>query len=176
MKGKLKAVVIIFAFVVISIGLTWVWNEWLRALYAEFFRTVATTIYDAIGLGHARVAAFRQRYINFVPFVALVLVTPGLTFRRRFVGLGLGLVTISVGHVILNLTALLQPGGSLPIVASLISDSFPFLVWFVVAFPVAVKFIPAILPATPTEPTTPTVSNTAIDAEKSENSGDESPG
>ncbi|MFP6655107.1 MAG: hypothetical protein VCB25_05735, partial [Myxococcota bacterium] len=106
-----------------------------------FFEIVAPPIYDVIGLGHARAAGLRERYINFVPFVALVLVTPGLTWRRRSVGLAAGLLAISIGHIALNLTALLEPGLALPVMASLVSDSFPFLVWLFVAYPVIAEFI-----------------------------------
>lgn len=139
---RVKVALILIAFVVVSIGLTFIWNEWLRALYGQFFQIVAPPIYDAIGLGHARVASLRTRYINFVPFVALIVVTPGLPIVRRSVGLIAGLFAISAGHLALNLTALIQPGVSLPVVAALVSDTFPFVVWFVIAYPVLVDLIP----------------------------------
>lgn len=137
-----KAILIVLAFCVISIGLTWIWNEWVRVSYADFLTAVAPSIYELIGFEHARVGALRQRYINFVPFVSLLLVTPGLTLRRRTIGLALGLFSIFVSHLALNLTELLQPGNSLPIVPSVISDAFPFLVWIVVAYPTLKKFLP----------------------------------
>ena len=84
-----KAILIVLAFCVISIGLTWFWNEWARESYGQFLRAVAPSIYELIGFEHARVGALRERYINFVPFVSLVLVTPGLTLPRRTIGLGL---------------------------------------------------------------------------------------
>jgi len=152
MKACLRILLTIVAFVIISIGLTWLWNEWLRGLYGQLFKTIATPLYDAIGLGHAQAVGLRQRYINFVPFVALVLVTQGLTLRRRMIGLAVGLLTISISHILLNLTALIQPGPALPVMASLVSDSFPFLVWFIVAYPVVSKFIPGANPAEPSEP------------------------
>ncbi len=142
MKSRLQVALMVVGFVVISIGLTWLWNEWLSGLYGRFFTTIAPPIYDAIGLGHARAVGLRQRYINFVPFVALVLVTRGLTWRRRSIGLLAGLITISISHVLLNLTALIQPGPALPVMASVISDAFPFAVWFVVAYPAIARFIP----------------------------------
>jgi hypothetical protein len=137
-----KSILIILAFCVISIGLTWFWNEWARTHYAHFLNAVAPSIYELIGFGDARVGALRERYINFVPFVSLVLVTPGLTLRRRTIGLVLGLFSIFVSHLALNLTELLQPGRSLPIVPSIISDTLPFLVWIVVAYPVLKKYLP----------------------------------
>jgi hypothetical protein len=142
-----KTVLIVLAFGVVSIGLTWIWSEWARAGYAQLLDTVAPPIYELIGFGDARVGTRRERYINFVPFVSLLLVTPGLTLRRRTIGLGLGLFSIFVGHLALNLTEILEPGHSLPMVPSIISDALPFLVWIVVAYPVLKKYLPV-----PTEP------------------------
>jgi hypothetical protein len=140
-----RAVLIVLGFGVISIGLTWIWNEWAQLAYGHFLAAIGPPIYDLIGFEDARMAALRERYINFVPFVSLVLVTPGITLRRRTIGLAMGLVAISASHLALNLTGLLQPGGvALPIVAALVSDALPFLVWLVVAYPVVVKFLPSL--------------------------------
>ena len=144
-----KSVLIVLAFCVISIGLTWIWNEWARAHYGHLLNAVAPSIYELIGFEHARVGALRQRYINFVPFVSLLLVTPGLTLQRRTIGLVLGLFSIFVSHLALNLTELLQPGNSLPIVPSVISDALPFLVWIIVAYPALKKFLPVANEADP---------------------------
>ena len=139
-----KTLLVIAAFAVASVGLTWLWNEWLRLAYAHFLNFVAPPIYDLIGFEGARVGAFRQRYVNFVPFVSLVLVTPGLGLRRRMLGLALGVLTISASHLALNLTERLQPGHSLPLVSSLLSDAFPFVVWLFVAQPVVSGFFTGI--------------------------------
>jgi hypothetical protein len=136
-----KVLLIISSFVLISIGLTWFWNEWARVSYAHLFNAVAPPIYELIGFEHARVVGFRERYINFVPFVSLLLVTPGLTLRRRTIGLSLGVFFIFLCHLALNLTELLQPGLSLPIVPAIVSDALPFLVWIIVAYPVLTKFL-----------------------------------
>lgn len=124
------------AFVVVTILLTWFWEESGRAMYGRFLQTVAPPIYDAIGFGDARVGAFRQRYINWIPFAGLVLVTPGLHWRRRLGGLVLGLMAIVIAHLGLNLTELLQKSRHLPFVPSLISDTLPFVLWVLVAYPV----------------------------------------
>ena len=138
-----RASLVVLGFIFISIGLTWFWNEWARAGYAQLLNAVAPPIYELIGFGDARVGALRERYINFVPFVSLLLVTPGLTLRRRTIGLALGLFFIFVCHLALNLTELLQPGRALPVVPSIVSDALPFLVWIVVAYPVLTKFLSA---------------------------------
>ncbi len=136
-----KVSLVAISFVLISIGLTWFWNEWARAGYADLFNAVAPPLYELIGLGDARVVALRERYINFVPFVSLVLVTPGLTLRRRTLGLALGLVFMFECHLMLNLTELFQPGVSLPIVPAIVSDALPLLVWSAVAYPALTGFL-----------------------------------
>jgi hypothetical protein len=132
-----RMTLVVLAFIVISIFSTWVWHEWLRALYGSFFAAVAPPIYGAIGFEDAPVFAQRLRYINFVPFLGLVLVTPGLSLRRRLLGLAAGLVVIFLGHLVLNLTIAAQP-----IVSMVVSDTFPFFVWIVVAYPALVRFLP----------------------------------
>ena len=135
-----RAVLVVLGFAVITIVLTWFWGEWGRLQYGRLLKTVAPPIYDLIGFGDARVGAMRQRYINWVPFVGLVLVTPGLVWRRRTIGLLAGLFTLFASHLALNLTERLQPGKSLPVVASMISDALPFVIWIVVAWPVVSRW------------------------------------
>lgn len=136
LPSSLRMLGVIAGFVVITIGLTWVWTEWGRIAYGQLLKAVAPPIYELIGFGDARVGAFRERYINFVPFVGLVLVTPGLTLRRRSIGLVCGLGALFVGHLALNLTEGVHRGSHLPLVPSLVSDALPFLFWILVAYPV----------------------------------------
>lgn len=162
-----RALTIIAAFVAITIALTWFWEETGRAEYGRFLRTVAPSIYDAIGFGDARVGALRQRYINWIPFVGLVLVTPRLSPKRRVIGLLAGLFAIFLAHLGLNLTELLQNEGHLPVVPSLLSDTLPFLLWIVVAFPVIGEWFGVALGAT--EPDTDTDGGPEGDVEESTN-------
>ena len=139
----MKAVLRIAAFAAITLILTWLWGEGGRVLYGKFLKLVAPGIYYLLGLEGARVGAFRQRYVNFVPFIGLVLVTPRLSARRRFLGLTTGLVVLFCGHLALNLTETREGGRHLPLVPSLLSDTLPFLVWLVVAAPALVGWLPA---------------------------------
>ena len=74
----MKRALLVLGFVAITIALTFFWEESGRVTYGRFLKAVAPPIYDLFGVGDARVGAFRQRYINWVPFVGLMLVTPGL--------------------------------------------------------------------------------------------------
>ncbi len=140
-----KALFVVLAFCVISIGLTWLWTEWLRALYGTLLAFVAPPVYEWIGLGDVPMRPMRLRYINFVPFVSLVLVTPGLTMARRGAGLTLGIFAIFLCHLGVNLTAALAPSAALPVPAALFSDAFPFVIWFLVAYPVVKRTLMGVL-------------------------------
>ena len=139
-----KGIIIVIGFCVISILLTAFWIEWGRLAYAYFFSFVAPPIYDLIGLENAPIRGMRLRYINVVPFTALVLVTPGIERSRRFLGLLLGLFALVISHLALNLTSLVQPGPAMPSASSLLSDALPFLVWIIVAFPEIRGLIPTL--------------------------------
>lgn len=140
-----KILVRIAAFVALTLLLTWLWNEGGRVLYGRFLRSVAPSIYDVLGFDGARVGAMRQRYVNFVPFIGLVLVTPGLSARRRLIGLFGGIFALFVGHLALNLTEMgAGRARQLPMLPSLISDTLPFLFWFVVAAPALARLWPGV--------------------------------
>ena len=143
MKPFGRAALVVLAFAVVTIALTWIWGEWGRVAYGNFLKQVAPPIYDLIGFGDARVGAYRQRYINFVPFVGLMLVTPGLGWRRRALGLVAGLAALFVGHLALNLTEAWSPKRHLPFVPSLVSDALPFVLWVVAAWPAVAGWLPA---------------------------------
>ncbi len=157
LAGPIRLALVIVGFAIITIALTWLWTEWGRRAYGHFLLVVAPPIYDLIGFGDARVGAFRQRYINFVPFVGLVLVTPRLSPRRRAIGLLAGLFALFVGHLALNLTERVYKGAHLPVVPSMISDALPLLLWIVVAYPVVSDWFAHALSAGSSTPETTAV-------------------
>lgn len=144
-----RVVPIVLGFVVITIALTWFWEESGRVSYGRFLKYVAPPIYDAIGFGDARVGAFRQRYINWVPFVGLMLVTPRLAWRRRLGGLAGGLFLLFWGHLALNLTERVHKAAQLPFVPSLVSDALPFVLWILFAWPVVSSWFASALAERP---------------------------
>ena len=127
--------VLLFAlsFLVVSAALTWLWLAAGNSLYVEFMTPIANGVYES--LGFSKVGTMnRTRFINLVPFTALMLLTPRLSLRRRFLGLGLGLAFLSISHVALNGIAIASGNvARLPRFAMLTSDALPFLLWFLCA-------------------------------------------
>jgi len=121
-------------FVALTVPLTWLWVSGGRELYGAAFGSVSSVVYDFVGYEGASVP-WRERYIHVVPYVALVLLTPGLGWRRRFVGGALGLIAILFAQLILNAVA--QWGRpkpvSFPVGVAVLSDAIPFLLWAVLA-------------------------------------------
>lgn len=131
-----RPALVVLGFVAITLVLAWSWEEaGLRISYARFLKTTGRPILDLVGLEDVRIVGGRLRYINWIPFVGLMLVTPGLTVRRRGAGPAIGLVALYASHLLINVT---QRGGApqIPLVPSLVSDTLPFLLWLAAAHPV----------------------------------------
>ena len=128
--------------VVVSVALSWLWTSYGTGAYLQFFGRLARPFFNAIGQDHI-VIAFRERFINLVPFLVLMAVTPGLSVRRRSLGTLLGLVALFCGHLALTWLAGITPrpgtGGfrndafTIRLVTNLVSDSLPFLIWATIA-------------------------------------------
>jgi len=159
-----RGILVVIGFIAITVALTFLWEEGGRLNYGRFLKTVAPTIYDWFGVGDARVGALRQRYINWIPFVGLVAVTPGLALRRRVFGLMGGLGAIFVGHLALNLTERVHKAAHLPFVPSLVSDALPFVLWILVAWPVVSVWFADTLAALPAPPASPGPSSASNDS------------
>jgi hypothetical protein len=121
------------SFVALTVPLTWLWMSGGDKLYAQTITPLAREIYELFGIT-GRGTLRRTRFINLIPFTTLTLLTPGLTLRRRLVGLLAGWAVLVASHIGLNGYAMVtQSRGQLPPVAALGSDAMPFLIWFVIA-------------------------------------------
>jgi hypothetical protein len=118
-------------FVALTAPLTWLWQVWGRRAYTAFYGPVAHSIYSFFGFDRVPTPS-RERFINYIPFLTLMILTPGLSRRRRLVGITLGMVTLFFLHIAANLTE--DPRAhSLPIGVSLFLDAAPFLLWVMIA-------------------------------------------
>jgi hypothetical protein len=137
----MRAVLGIIAFVALTVPLTWVWVTGVQESYTELFSAVAGPGLEAVGVTGVAESPARKRFINYVPFLVLMLITPRLTMRRRVVGLMVGVVLIFLCHVaIVAAEAFALSGGrptedsfSTVFPAVMFADAFPFILWAVIA-------------------------------------------
>lgn len=131
-----RAFLFLLKFVLLSVPLTWLWIEWGREFYGWIFSSIVGPLYDLMGLEGFR--GSRERYINYIPFIVLMLITPRLRASRRFGGTAIGLVVIFAFHIFFSVWAqIAQPAGVAPTRESvalflpvmLLSDALPFVLW-----------------------------------------------
>jgi hypothetical protein len=127
--------ILLFAlsFSALTLVLTWLWLAGGNAFYGLTMQPVAREINEWMGLSGPG-TMLRNRFINIVPFVSLMLITPRLSLRKRLGGLAIGLLVLAVSHLALNAMAVSQQATrTLPPTAALLSDAEPFVLWFLLA-------------------------------------------
>lgn len=126
----------------ISAPLTWAWMEWGRGIYARIFPHLALPIYGWLGATSIVPNGDRERFLNYIPFLVLMLVTPRLSPTRRIAGTLLGMFAIFLGHVAFVgvADASFGPRGGITaqgfqtfFPALLLCDSMPFVLWAIIA-------------------------------------------
>ena len=127
----------------LSVAVTWIWLEWGRDAYSELFVELSLPIYGELGYTSLLPQAGRDRFINYLPFLILMIVTPRLSWLRRIVGIAVGFIVIFIFQVIFVLVDyLVFPEGAanmtqdsyskfLPIM--LLTDSIPLILWVIIA-------------------------------------------
>ena len=65
----------ILVFLGLSLPLTWVWLDWGQRWYGRNFGKLALPIYGLFGATSVMPMGSRQRFINYLPFLILMLVT-----------------------------------------------------------------------------------------------------
>jgi hypothetical protein len=139
----MRLLVALLKIVAVSAPLTWLWIEWGRDAYGTLFAKLALPIYGLLGLTELVPAGARDRFINYLPFLILMIVTPRLSIRRRILGTTIGFVVIFLVHVAFVYVAssalqqdgsAMSPQGFVRIVpANVLSDSIPFVLWVIFA-------------------------------------------
>jgi hypothetical protein len=129
--------------VAVSAPLTWLWIEWGREAYGRLFLQLALPIYGLFGLTDVVPEGARDRFINYLPFLILMLITPRLSVRRRVLGTLAGFVVIFVVHLVFVYVASTAVDARSPIMtshgfmrivpANAVSDSVPFVLWVFIA-------------------------------------------
>jgi hypothetical protein len=125
----------------LTVPLTWVWLQWGREAYYRAFVKVSRPILIALGVTGVRRDLVHDRFINYLPFLALMVVTPGLSLRRRVVGSLVGCFVLYLGHIGLTYASFLtfikhgptRDSMSNYFPALMLSDALPFILWAIIA-------------------------------------------
>jgi len=138
---KRRVLLLLLEFVLLTVPLGWLWIKWGRLAYLDFFVKVSTPVFIALGVTELPVQLVIDHFINYVPFIVLIAITPELTIKRRIVGLVVGFVILFVCHIALTSLAFLavsnygqsQKAFSTIFPGLLVNDSMPFILWAVIA-------------------------------------------
>lgn len=134
----MRTLLLLVKFVAITAPLTWYWMNGGQDQYMAFFKDVARPFLLALGITNYPPSVVRDRFVGFVPFIGLMLVTPGLDLRRRVGGLLLGLPIIilcQVGLVYAVFLIVVQGGGwsdetkNALFPYTVIFDAVPLILW-----------------------------------------------
>jgi hypothetical protein len=146
-----RLLLLILLFFALTLPLAWLWLESGEAVYARFLLQLLEPLYDSIGLRHTRGGPVSPRLVSVVPFVVLMAITPGLSWRRRVVGSLVGLLLIACFHLALftlvdaSYAVLGRSRRALTKIVPflLINDGLPLLVWIFFARDFLRRLVPA---------------------------------
>lgn len=127
----------------ISVPITWLWLEWGRDAYGKLFALLTIPIFGALGLTNIMPEGSRDRFINYLPFLILMVVTPRMSMLRRVAGILVGFVVIFMFQVLFIYVA--EVAGvergvvdntrtyALYLPIMLLCDAFPMVLWAIIA-------------------------------------------
>lgn len=127
----------------ISVPVTLLWLAWGREAYGRLFAEIAIPIFGFLGMTGIMPEGSRDRFIGYLPFLILMIMTPRLTVMRRTAGIVIGFVLIFILQMFFvymaeragvrggNLNPQVVYEAMLPVL--LLCDSFPFILWIVFA-------------------------------------------
>jgi hypothetical protein len=125
------ALLFLVKFICLTAPFVWLWQKGGWSIYHTLYHPIAVAIYEWLGV-EGVLAPARDRFVNLIPFLALMILTPNLSPRRRLSGTAIGLVILLTMHIAVNLTA--NPVTlRLPRPVSLALDAAPFFLWIVIA-------------------------------------------
>jgi len=140
MRAK-TPLLLILEFIVLTVVLTWLWVAWAQDAYSAFFLKLADPLLKLLGVTEVAQSPAQKRFVNYVPFFVLMVITPRLSLRRRIVGLLVGFALIFLCHVGLVAVEFLAYTEHRPtsdpfstvFPAAMFTDAFPFILWAVIA-------------------------------------------
>jgi len=149
---------LLLLFFALTLPLAWLWDRWGQDVYIRLLWAIREPLYDVLGLHPRRGNPVGPRPFAIVSFAVLMLITPGMSWRRRAIGSVVGLALIVGFHLLFLLVSDLAYsafGRSRRALTKivpflLINDGIPFLVWIWLARDFLRRSIPAL--AEPTQP------------------------
>jgi len=140
MRAK-RSLLLVLEFIVLSVVLTWLWVVWAHDAYSAFFLRLAEPLLGLLGVTEVAESPAQKRFVNYVPFFVLMVITPGLSLRRRIGGLLVGFSLIFLCHVGLVAVEFLAYTKHRPtsdpfstvFPAAMFTDAFPFILWAIIA-------------------------------------------
>jgi hypothetical protein len=121
-----------------------VWIEGGRDAYYRFFIDITQPILGWFGYPKSQLGSVPQRFISYVPFLALMLITPRISPARRMCGTAIGFFVLFLSHVGFVVASILAYDvyGETPKAIQavfgvmLLLDSLPFILWAVICWEV----------------------------------------
>jgi len=145
----MRVFLLVAAFVVLTVPLTWLWTAGFQDAYTAFLGWVAAPLLEPLGATEVGDSPAQKRFISFVPFLVLMVITPRLSLTRRLVGLGVGTVLIFLCHVGVVIVEAYARTSDRPtedvfssvFPAAMFADAFPFILWAIIAHGVLRDFL-----------------------------------
>lgn len=158
----MRVLLTLLKIVAISVPLTWLWMEWGREAYGRLFGLLAMPIYGLLGLTDVVPTGARDRFINYLPFLILMWITPRMSWKRRIFGTLAGFAVIFCVHLVFVYVASTAGGGPsrsmtahgfMRIVpANALSDAAPFVLWVFIAREFVWQSVARVFPGAPPAP------------------------
>ena len=154
----MRGLILLLEFIAITAPLTWLWMNGGQEAYMAFFKDVARPLFKLLGVTNYPPSAVRDRFIGMVPFIALMLITPGLEWRRRIGALLIGfpiMVLCQVALVFAVFKIVVQGGGwneetrTALFPFQVLFDAIPLLLWAIFAHEYLGGLLQRIIPPVP---------------------------
>jgi len=152
---KIRPLLILIEFGLITVPLAWWWTQGGLDSYYEIFKRLAFPLLQEMGVTGISPGLVRDRLAGYIPFFAVMLVTPQLSLKRRLVGLGFGFAAIFFAHVALGYWSWVcfirdgeNPGSMARYFPALVlNDAVPFVAWAIVANRFLLERLRRVMPA-----------------------------
>ena len=128
--------------IIFSLPLFWLWMTAGQTTYQKLVGTVVVPLAQALGEKELNLFILKAHYMNITPFVALILATPALEWKKRLTALVIGLLLMFVWHLVFSLTLnhyqILWGHDrrfyQLFIPAISVNSAVPVILWFILAW------------------------------------------